>query len=49
MKQEKKLRRKRAREEAQNSAKKEIEENQMGDKLSQCSDHSGMWKYKLLF
>ncbi|XP_075288176.1 E3 ubiquitin-protein ligase TTC3 isoform X3 [Opisthocomus hoazin] len=41
MKQEKKLRRKRAREEAQNSAKKEIEENQMGDKLSQCSDHSG--------
>ncbi|XP_009986041.1 PREDICTED: E3 ubiquitin-protein ligase TTC3, partial [Tauraco erythrolophus] len=41
MKQEKKLRRKRAREEAQNSAKKKIEENQMGNKSSQYSDHSG--------
>lgn len=49
MKQEKKLRRKRAREEAQNSAKKKIEENQMGNEPSQCSDHSGMWKYRLLF
>ncbi|NXN72341.1 TTC3 ligase, partial [Himantopus himantopus] len=37
MKQEKKLRRKRAREEAQNSAKKQIEENQMGNEPSQCS------------
>ncbi|XP_052650739.1 E3 ubiquitin-protein ligase TTC3 isoform X5 [Harpia harpyja] len=41
MKQEKKLRRKRAREETQNSAKKKIEENQMGDEPSQYSDHSG--------
>ncbi|KFZ52664.1 E3 ubiquitin-protein ligase TTC3, partial [Podiceps cristatus] len=41
MKQEKKLRRKRAREEAQNSAKKKIEENHMGNKPSQCSDHNG--------
>ncbi|KFQ37855.1 E3 ubiquitin-protein ligase TTC3, partial [Mesitornis unicolor] len=41
MKQEKKLRRKCAREEAQNSAKKKIEENQMGNEASQCSDHSG--------
>ncbi|KAM6382779.1 E3 ubiquitin-protein ligase TTC3 isoform 7-T8 [Alca torda] len=41
MKQEKKLRRKRAREEAQNSAKKKTEENQMGNEPSQCSDHSG--------
>ncbi|XP_072702580.1 E3 ubiquitin-protein ligase TTC3 isoform X3 [Ciconia boyciana] len=41
MKQEKKLRRKRAREEAQNSAKKKIEENQMGNEPSQYSDHSG--------
>ncbi|KAM6147135.1 E3 ubiquitin-protein ligase TTC3 isoform 4-T4 [Phoenicopterus ruber ruber] len=41
MKQEKKLRRKCAREEAQNSAKKKIEENQMGNEPSQYSDHSG--------
>ncbi|XP_074889815.1 E3 ubiquitin-protein ligase TTC3 isoform X5 [Buteo buteo] len=41
MKQEKKLRRKRAREETQNSAKKKIEENQMGNEPSQYSDHSG--------
>ncbi|XP_009281259.1 PREDICTED: E3 ubiquitin-protein ligase TTC3 [Aptenodytes forsteri] len=41
MKQEKKLRRKRAREEAQNSAKKKTEENQMGNEPSQYSDHSG--------
>ncbi|XP_074670451.1 E3 ubiquitin-protein ligase TTC3 isoform X3 [Strix aluco] len=41
MKQEKKLRRKRAREEAQNSAKKKIEENQMGNEPSQYSDYSG--------
>ncbi|NXW16459.1 TTC3 ligase, partial [Circaetus pectoralis] len=37
MKQEKKLRRKHAREEAQNSAKKKIEENQMGNEPSQYS------------
>ncbi|NXE76773.1 TTC3 ligase, partial [Cochlearius cochlearius] len=37
MKQEKKLRRKRAREEAQNSAKKKVEENQTGDEPSQYS------------
>ncbi|XP_040440994.1 E3 ubiquitin-protein ligase TTC3 isoform X1 [Falco naumanni] len=43
IKQEKKLQRKHAREEAQNSAKKKIEENQMGNgnEPSQCSDHSG--------
>ncbi|XP_069641233.1 E3 ubiquitin-protein ligase TTC3 isoform X4 [Haliaeetus albicilla] len=41
MKQEKKLRRKHAREETQNSAKKKIEENQMGNGPSQYSDHSG--------
>ncbi|NXI90226.1 TTC3 ligase, partial [Psophia crepitans] len=41
MKQEKKLRRKRAREEAQISAKKKIEENQMGNEPTQYSDHSG--------
>ncbi|KFV59323.1 E3 ubiquitin-protein ligase TTC3, partial [Gavia stellata] len=41
MKQEKKLRRKRAREEAKNSAKKKIEENQMGKEPSQYNDHSG--------
>ncbi|KFP54731.1 E3 ubiquitin-protein ligase TTC3, partial [Cathartes aura] len=41
MKQEKKLRRKHAREEAQNSAKKKTEENQMGNEPSQYSDHSG--------
>ncbi|KFQ18391.1 E3 ubiquitin-protein ligase TTC3, partial [Merops nubicus] len=41
MKQEKKIRRKCAREEAQNSAKKKTEENQMGDEPSQCSHHSG--------
>ncbi|NXJ46571.1 TTC3 ligase, partial [Spizaetus tyrannus] len=41
MKQEKKLRRKCAREETQNSAKKKTEENQMGNEPSQYSDHSG--------
>ncbi|XP_032867219.2 E3 ubiquitin-protein ligase TTC3 isoform X3 [Tyto alba] len=41
MKQEKKLRRKRAREEAQNSVKKITEENQIGNEPSQYSDHSG--------
>ncbi|XP_074956313.1 E3 ubiquitin-protein ligase TTC3 isoform X1 [Phalacrocorax aristotelis] len=41
MKREKKLRRKRAREEAQNSAKKKIEENQMGNEPSQYKHHSG--------
>ncbi|KAM6139822.1 E3 ubiquitin-protein ligase TTC3 isoform 1-T1 [Pterocles gutturalis] len=41
MKQEKKLQRKRAREEAQNSAKKKIEENQIGNERSQYIDHSG--------
>ncbi|KAM6310150.1 E3 ubiquitin-protein ligase TTC3 [Aegotheles albertisi] len=41
MKQEKKLQRKRAREEAQNSARKKIEENQMGNEPSRYSDHSG--------
>ncbi|KFZ53797.1 E3 ubiquitin-protein ligase TTC3, partial [Antrostomus carolinensis] len=41
MKQEKKLRRKRAREEAQNSAKKKTEENQVVNKPSQYSDYSG--------
>ncbi|CAM9634025.1 unnamed protein product [Bubo scandiacus] len=41
MKQEKKIRRKRAREEAQNSAKKKTEENQMGNEPSQYSDCSG--------
>lgn len=49
MKEEKKLQRKGAREEARNSAKKKIEENQMGNEPSQYSDHSGMWKYRLLF
>lgn len=42
MKQEKKLRRKCAREEARNSAKKKVEENQTGDEPSQHSHHSGM-------
>ncbi|XP_064923759.1 E3 ubiquitin-protein ligase TTC3 isoform X1 [Columba livia] len=41
MKEEKKLRRKGAREEARNSAKKKIEENHMGNEPSQYSDHSG--------
>ncbi|XP_068769735.1 E3 ubiquitin-protein ligase TTC3 isoform X3 [Struthio camelus] len=41
MKQEKKLRRKRAREDVLNSAKKKIEENQMGNEPSQYSAHSG--------
>ncbi|KAM9300003.1 E3 ubiquitin-protein ligase TTC3 isoform 3-T3 [Morus bassanus] len=41
MKQEKKLRRKHAREEAQNSAKKKTEENQMGNEPSQYKHHSG--------
>ncbi|KAM6314319.1 E3 ubiquitin-protein ligase TTC3 isoform 2-T2 [Podargus strigoides] len=41
MKQEKKLRRKCAREDAQNSTEKKIEENQMGNEPSQYSDHSG--------
>lgn len=49
MKQEKKLRRKHAREEARNSAKKKMEENQMGNEPSQHSDHSGMWKCRFLF
>ncbi|XP_069727681.1 E3 ubiquitin-protein ligase TTC3 isoform X3 [Phaenicophaeus curvirostris] len=40
MKQEKKIRRKRAREEAQNFAKKKIEESQMGNEPSPYSDHS---------
>ncbi|XP_010147561.1 PREDICTED: E3 ubiquitin-protein ligase TTC3, partial [Eurypyga helias] len=41
MKQEKKLRRKHARGEAQISAKKAVEENQMGNEPFQYSDHSG--------
>lgn len=41
MKQEKKLRRKCAREEARNSAKKKVEENQTGNEPSQHSHHSG--------
>lgn len=49
MKEEKKLRRKRAREEAQNSAKRKMEENQMRKEPSQYSVQSGMWKYRLLF
>ncbi|XP_010281056.1 PREDICTED: E3 ubiquitin-protein ligase TTC3, partial [Phaethon lepturus] len=44
IKQEKKLRRKRAREEAQNFAKKKIEENQMGNEASQYSHHSGCFQ-----
>ncbi|XP_030327782.1 E3 ubiquitin-protein ligase TTC3 isoform X3 [Strigops habroptila] len=41
MKEEKKLRRKHAREEAQNSAKRKMEENQMGKEPSQYSVQSG--------
>ncbi|KAM6097290.1 E3 ubiquitin-protein ligase TTC3 isoform 2-T4 [Chlamydotis macqueenii] len=41
MKQEKKFRRKCAREEAKNSAKKKTEENQTGNEPSQYRDHSG--------
>ncbi|NXA51181.1 TTC3 ligase, partial [Nothocercus julius] len=39
MKQEKKIRRKCAREDALNSSKKRIEENQMGNEPSQCNGH----------
>ncbi|NXE49779.1 TTC3 ligase, partial [Casuarius casuarius] len=39
MKQEKKLRRKRAQEDALNSAKKKTEENQTGNEPSQCNGH----------
>ncbi|XP_064380908.1 E3 ubiquitin-protein ligase TTC3 isoform X2 [Dromaius novaehollandiae] len=41
VKQEKRLRRKRAREDALNSAKKKTEENQTGNEPSQCNGHSG--------